>query len=229
MSTPHDPVADRIRGLAALAASLALVCAVFTFWPKDLLAPATDRVFSTAAPEVIQLEEIAQTVQSPPPPPPPPSLLPPVEVPDDVEIEVEDLDFEEPTLDLPTEIAIPDAPAREATPAPAPAAPAFVERPQRSPSQISMSAPTYPDEARRAGIRARVRVQVLVSEGGQVAEAEVVERILLRGDNEEFVDAIGYGVEEAALEAARRERFRPARHEGARVRTYTTITYSVGV
>ncbi|MEO1478622.1 MAG: TonB family protein [Bacteroidota bacterium] len=229
MSINHDPVAYRIRGLAALAASLALVCAVFTLWPHDLLAPAEAAVYDAAAPEVIVLEEIAQTVQAPPPPPPPPTLLPPVEVPDEIEIPDEELDFEEPTLDLPTEIAIPDAPALEVTPAPAPAAPAFVERPQRSPSQLSMILPTYPDEARRAGIRARVRVKVLVTEGGQVTEAQVVERLLLRGDEERVVETIGYGVEEAALDAARRQRFRPARHEGARVRAYTTATYSFGV
>ncbi|MEL7363019.1 MAG: energy transducer TonB [Bacteroidota bacterium] len=229
MSIHHDPVTYRIRGLAALAASLALVCAVFTFWPKALLAPAATPVYDVSAPEVVALEEIAQTVQAPPPPPPPPTLLPPVEVPDDVEIPDEEFDFEEPTFDLPTEITIPDAPAREATPAPAPAAPALVERPQRSPVHLTLSTPTYPDEARRAGIRARVRVKVLVNESGQVAEAEVVERLLLRGDEERTVDAIGYGVEAAALDAARRERFRPARHDGARVRAYTTTTYSFGV
>ncbi|MEM6784954.1 MAG: energy transducer TonB [Bacteroidota bacterium] len=229
MSIHHDPVAHRIRGLAALAASLALVCAVFTFWPKDLLAPADAPVYDVTAPELVVLEEIAQTVQAPPPPPPPPTLLPPVEVPDDVEILDEELDFEEPTLDLPTEITIPDAPVREATPAPAPAAPALVERPQRSPSRLMISPPPYPDAARRAGVQARVRVKVLVTETGQVTEAEIVERLLLRGDEERAVDAIGYGVEEAALDAARRERFRPARHEGARVRAYTTTVYSFGV
>ncbi|MEL6442621.1 MAG: energy transducer TonB [Bacteroidota bacterium] len=229
MSINHDPVAYRIRGLAALAASLALVCAVFTLWPHDLLAPAEAAVYDAAAPEVIVLEEIAQTVQAPPPPPPPPTLLPPVEVPDEIEIPDEELDFEEPTLDLPTEIAIPDAPALEVTPVPAPAAPAFVERPQRSPVHLTLSTPTYPEEARRAGIRARVRVKVLVNESGQVAEAEVVERLLLRGSEERMVDAIGYGVEAAALDAARRERFRPARHDGSRVRAYTTTTYSFGV
>ena len=205
MSINHDPVAYRIRGLAALAASLALVCAVFTLWPHDLLAPAEAAVSEDAAHEVLVREENAQTVQARPPPQP------------------------EPTLDLPTEIAIPDAPALEVTPVPAPAAPAFVERPQRSPVHLTLSTPTYPEEARRAGIRARVRVKVLVNESGQVAEAEVVERLLLRGSEERMVDAIGYGVEAAALDAARRERFRPARHDGSRVRAYTTTTYSFGV
>ncbi|MFV1981585.1 MAG: energy transducer TonB [Rhodothermia bacterium] len=40
---------------------------------------------------------------------------------------------------------------------------------------------------------------------------------------------VGFGVEEAALSAADRWRFRPARHGGRVVQTYYTLTFRFGV
>ena len=68
-------------------------------------------------------------------------------------------------------------------------------------------------------------------ERGNVSEAQVVKRYLVNKDKTErtFVQEIGYGVEEAALAAAGRWMFRPAREGGKIVRSYTTLTFSFGV
>lgn len=106
----------------------------------------------------------------------------------------------------------------------------LVERPDRSPVPVRFSEPAYPPEARREGVRARVRIRVLVDERGRVEEARIVERVRLgRGDREEPAASLPHGMDEAALDAARRYQFRPAQADGRRVRSYTTITCSFGV
>ena len=60
----------------------------------------------------------------------------------------------------------------------------------------------YPDEARRAGLSGTVLLQLVVDVDGSVREAQVA-----RG--------AGHGFDEAALEAARKLRFEPARQGGA--------------
>jgi protein TonB len=57
--------------------------------------------------------------------------------------------------------------------------------------------PSYTDEARRARVQGRVRIELAVDDQGQVSDARVL-------------DGLGYGLDEAALEAARRLRFAPA-------------------
>jgi periplasmic protein TonB len=57
--------------------------------------------------------------------------------------------------------------------------------------------PSYPTQALAAKVEGKVRLELLVDEQGEVKNARV-----LRG--------LGYGLDEAALEAARRIRFRPA-------------------
>src|SRR5690606_13041668 len=106
----------------------------------------------------------------------------------------------------------------------------FVESADVRPRMISPVLPDYPREAERRNVRARVRLRVLIDERGRVQQTEIVERLLLDGrDREERVAEIGYGVEEAVLEAVARSRFRPGRHGGQPVQTYMTLTLSVGV
>jgi len=57
--------------------------------------------------------------------------------------------------------------------------------------------PSYTDEARHAHVQGRVRIELAVDDQGQVSSAHVL-------------DGLGYGLDEAALEAARRLRFAPA-------------------
>ncbi len=216
------------RILAALALSLLALTLAFRLWPSEKRA--AERRYVAAPQERIALELIEPTRQARAAVPPPPPTLPPIEVPDDVPIpdetiELEDLDLR-PTLE-PVEIAAP--PGLEEVEGP-PEGPVFVERADRRPQSRRTVFPDYPAEAERRDIRARVRVRVLVDERGRVQETLILERFLLdKKDREERVAEIGYGVEEAALEAARRTPFRPGRHGGRPVQTYTTLTLSVGV
>ena len=87
--------------------------------------------------------------------------------------------------------------------------------------------PVYPEAARREGIRARVRVRVLVAETGGVLGAEVVGReVLDRRDQPTPVASLPYGMDDAALAAARTVRFVPAQDDGERVRAWATLTLS---
>src|SRR5690606_7916357 len=113
------------------------------------------------------------------------------------------------------EIALPDAPpGPEETEGPEDARPAFVERADSRPQTISPVLPDYPREAERRGIRARVRLRLLIDERGRIKEVEIVDRFLLdRRDREQRVDEIGHGVEQAILDAVNRTRFRPGRQD----------------
>ncbi len=74
----------------------------------------------------------------------------------------------------------------------------------------------YPDEAKRAGIEGRVFVQFTVDEKGDVIDAEVVQ-------------GIGYGCDEAALNAVRQAKFIPGQQDGVvvRVRMSIPITFKL--
>jgi len=220
------------RILGATVASLALLLAAFRLWPAAVLPP--PRPLAAAPPaERVVIEEVVPTRQEAAAVPPPPALVPPVAVPDDLPPppEVPDLDLplapvpERGTAPTPAAPTLPTAPT-----APAASGPTFVEEAEVRPQVIRTVVPDYPAEAERRRLRARVTIRVLVDEGGQVREAEVVERIRVDGrDREERVAELGFGIEEAALAAARQLRFRPGRHEGRAVRTYTVVTLRVGV
>ncbi len=216
------------RILAALALSLLAVTLAFRLWPTEKRE--AERRYVATPQERIALELIEPTQQSRAAAPPPPPSTPPVEVPDDVPIPDEVIELD--ALDLspalePVEI---DAPPGLEEIAGEPDGPVFVERADRRPQSRQTVFPDYPREAERRDIRARVRIRVLVDERGRVQETLILERFLLDGkDREERVAEIGYGVEEAALDAARRTPFRPGRHGGRPVQTYTTLTLSVGV
>ena len=108
-------------------------------------------------------------------------------------------------------LAIPDGPRREAVEAPkaaAPRAPA-AQKPVVDdcteavvkPKPINVPQPAYTEAARGAGITGKVRVEITVDAQGAVAGVR-----LLSG--------LGYGLDEAALSAARSASFTPATHCG---------------
>lgn len=74
-----------------------------------------------------------------------------------------------------------------------------------SPPQLLESfKPQYPREARDRNIEGAVRVEILIDRQGAVRDAKVIQ-------------GLGYGTEEAALEAAKRLRFKPAEASGQAV------------
>ncbi|OZC02036.1 energy transducer TonB [Rubricoccus marinus] len=238
------------RTLACLAASIGVALLAILLWPPRT--PPEAVAFDTDAELVDPMEvlEILPTSQPPPPanllPPPPPPLaeadIPPIEVEDFVEIE--DLDIAPFRVTTPAERPSapgpPAPPAPPGPPAPAPSrpgraaatgstGPTLVRQPDVVPQTRFAPFPEYPDEARRAGVRARAVVEVLISEGGRILEAEIVERVLIdRRGRESPVAQLPHGMDAIALATARRYVHSPAKHEGRTVRTYTRITLDFG-
>src|SRR5262249_36453763 len=62
---------------------------------------------------------------------------------------------------------------------------------------LELVRPAYTDEARRARVQGRVRIELAVDDRGAVTDAHVI-------------NGLGYGLDEVALDAARRLRFAPA-------------------
>jgi protein TonB len=69
----------------------------------------------------------------------------------------------------------------------------------------------YPEEAKRAQIEGTVRLRVTVDTEGHVVDVKIITRV-------------GYGLDEAARDAIRKMRFKPALKGGEAVST--TITYN---
>ena len=69
--------------------------------------------------------------------------------------------------------------------------------PPAKPHPLSRPAPAYTDAARAAGVSGKVRVEITVDEQGRVVSARVLQ-------------GLGYGLDEAALAAARAMTFEPA-------------------
>jgi TonB family protein len=79
------------------------------------------------------------------------------------------------------------------------------------PQRVSDLRAVYPRAAERFGKTATVNVRVLVDENGKVAQAERIG------------NKVGFGFDEAAVDAVRRVSFRPATKEGVRVKMWHTL------
>lgn len=211
-----------IRILSSLTATLVLMIGLFQFWPTWEAAPQSI-TYSSRGDENIQLEEIQPTSHAQQKKPPPPAPLPPVVVPNDVIIEDEPLEFSDSSLPVenPEDDAVNQEGVAQATAA---------QRPDQNARLLRYVEPDYTRAARDEGIRARIVVEVKVDPQGRVQEASILERTLLseEGTPVRTVSHLGYGLEEAALSAARRCLFRPARVDGKPVPTRTTLTISFG-
>lgn len=218
----------RTRVLAGVAASLALMILALHAWPAPTERDARTLTFDTRGQEVIAVDEILPTAQSQQAPPPP-APLPPIAVPDETVLEEDVLDLDQPlavTNSTGTTGSAPPGP--QGPPGPRTHEPVAAEE---APKTVRFVEPEYTREAQRRKIRAEVVVEVLVDEQGRVRERRIVERFLLGREPGEKrpVDEVGFGLEEAALSAAERWLFRPARKDGKPVRSYTTLTFTFGV
>ena len=157
-------------------------------------------------------------------PPPPPAPVPPVVVPNDMI-----LDFEE--LEVTAEIDIEGDSDADANADASIMGPRIVAKADQGPKPIRFVEPEYTERARKEKIKASVLVEVLVDEKGRVIETKIVDRFIYEKKNKPPVPVrrVGFGIEEAALSAAERWRFRPARHGGRVVQTYYTLTFRFGV
>ena len=88
---------------------------------------------------------------------------------------------------------------------------AACDEPATKPHAISVPQPAYNTNARAAGIEGKVRVRLTVDETGKVIDVTVIA-------------GLGYGLDEAALAAAREATFEPATQCGKPVRATFTIS-----
>lgn len=203
-------------------AALLLCLGAVHWWPVQRDAPV--RLRPTGPREVVDITVVEQTVQRArrAPPPPPIAQAPPVEVPDQVVLPEE-------TLDLTVPEGVPESPSAGRSEAEESDGP--LSSSGRPPKPVRLVEPNYTAEARENDIRARVVVEVLVDEYGQVQDQRVVRRLLLDEQTRmlEPVERIGYGLEDAALAAAQKWQFRPGRQNGTAVSAYTRVTFSFGM
>lgn len=219
--TPQSEYSYRRRFLVSLAIVLGLAIAFVRWWPA-LPSSASEGPFRERAAERIQTREIQPTAQTQDLAPPPPAPLPPVVVPNDVPIK-EEIEFGESNL------AVLDPGEDERLQEGTSEVPTAAQRPNTNPRLFRAVQPEYPSSAREDGVRARIQVAVNVSKSGQVEEAVILKRWRLSSDGRARpVARLKHGLEEAALSAARRSRFRPAQNDGAPVASRTTITFEFG-
>lgn len=219
--SPRSDATYRRRLLASAVVVLGLGIALVHLWP--VLPPsAPDFPFRERGPERIEINEIQPTTQSRERTPPPPAPVPPVVVPNDVVIE-ENIEFGDGTLTI--EDPGDDERLQEGNSTVTTA----TRRPDTNARLFRAVQPDYPSAARKRSVRARVRVAVQVSKTGRVEEAIVLKRWRLSdGGGALPVARLEYGLEEAALVAARQSRFRPAQHNGSPVASQTTLTFEFG-
>lgn len=206
--------------MGAMVVALVLAIALVQWWPSWPTSTAP-QVFRDRGTDRITLRDVQPTRQSEEKNPPPPAPLPPVVVPNDVLIE-EPLEIGESAL--PVQTPEDDATLQEGTDRSATA-----QQPETDARLLRTVQPNYPSSARKNKVRARVEVELKISRDGGVQEAMIRRRWLLSNDGTpQPVVELGYGLEEAALAAARRSLFRPARANGRPVPTRKVITFTFG-
>lgn len=217
MSLSADTYYERMLGALLLVLSLAV--ALVRWWPALETEPPS--LFRDRSNSRIQIQEIQPTSQAQEKRPPPPAPLPPVVVPDEVLIK-EEITFGEGTL--PIENPEDDAELQDGSDRTTAA-----RQPSTGARLLKNVQPDYPQAARADEVRARVEVEVRVSETGAVREASVTKRWrLLEDGSSRPVTNLGYGLEEAALTAAQRSLFQPAQAQGQPVPTRTVLTFTFG-
>jgi TonB family protein len=80
------------------------------------------------------------------------------------------------------------------------------------PELVKKATPKYPDDARRAGIDGRVKVIIILDEGGKVVRADIL-------------DSPHTSLNSAAIEAAMKSEFKPAEKNGKKVKSKMTLPY----
>lgn len=210
--------------LICLAATLLLLIGLVRLWPAPASDSDRDIAYRVSELETIEVEDIQPTrqAQQAPPPPSPPI---PVVVPNEAVLEEHELDLSD-TNFLDVELPGLDEELSEGTDPVTTGGGATV-----GPKAVRFVEPEYTREARRRRIRAEVIVEVFIDDRGRVQETSIEERFILDKDgaSKTPVTEVGYGLEEAAVSAAKRWVFRPARENGKPIASQTTLTFTFGV
>lgn len=207
--------------MLSLAACLLVAVAVVRFWPALVPGAASESPAVYAADAQVLFDEIQPTRQARDQAPPPP-MLPPLVVPDDRTV------LQEVRIDFINDLVFDAGSAQDGGPEGTDEEPVSAPVPAEPPRRLSIVEASYPREARRRDVRARVLVRVRVGSDGRVREARIVRRVLLEDDGERTVEALGYGLDRSALDAARRTLFIPARAAGEPVESWHTIPIGFG-
>ena len=188
---------EQYSTVTRIGALIACVLGLFTFYGLQRFEPEID--IESEGQIIIENIEIPETQQFETPPPP---ARPSIPIESEDEDLADDLTIEETDLD---NFDAWDAP-------PPPSGPQFKFIPYDDPPRpIPPIRPVYPDIAQEAGIEGQVLVQCFIDEKGKVKETIVVKGIPNTGLNE------------SAVEALRKTRFRPAKQRERPVGVWITI------
>ena len=188
---------EQYSTVTRIGALLACILGLFTFYGLQRFEPEID--IESEGQIIIENIEIPETQQFETPPPP---ARPSIPIESEDEDLADDLTIEETDLD---NFDAWDAP-------PPPSGPQFKFIPYDDPPRpITPIRPVYPDIAQEAGIEGQVLVQCFIDEKGKVKETIVVKGIPNTGLNE------------SAVQALRKTRFRPAKQRERPVGVWITI------
>jgi len=218
---PLQPDRDdtyRLHILISTVTVLALAMILVLFWPHRA-DPSSDLPFTDASTDFVEIDEIIPTSQSQERKPPPPAPLPPVVVPEDVLVEIE--------FDGSSNLMV-DDPGDDATLQDGAQRPTAAQTSNVGARLFRSVQPTYPEQAQKNDVRARLVIEVAVDASGHVTDATVLRRERITSSGSTPVPSLSYGLEESALDAAHRSLFRPAERNGEPVATRTTITFTFG-
>ncbi len=189
---------EQYSTVTRIGALIACVLGLFTFYGLQRFEPEID--IESEGQIIIENIEIPETQQFETPPPP---ARPSIPIESEDEDLADDLTIEETDLD--------NFDAWDAPPPP-PSGPQFKFIPYDDPPRpITPIKPVYPDIAQEAGIEGQVLVQCFIDEKGRVKETIVVKGIPNTGLNE------------SAVQALRKTRFRPAKQRERPVGVWITI------
>jgi len=97
-----------------------------------------------------------------------------------------------------------------------------------TPEMIKKGLPEYPEEARKAGVTGNVVVTVTIDGNGNVQHAEIFETVSVNDGKESTIDKKSpamVSLEQEALKAAKRCKFKPAQYQGKNVSVSLNIPY----
>ena len=189
---------EQYSTVTRIGALIACVLGLFTFYGLQRFEPEID--IESEGQIIIENIEIPETQQFETPPPP---ARPSIPIESEDEDLADDLTIEETDLD--------NFDAWDAPPPP-PSGPQFKFIPYDNPPRpVTPIKPVYPDIAQEAGIEGQVLVQCFIDEKGRVKETIVVKGIPNTGLNE------------SAVQALRKTRFRPAKQRERPVGVWITI------
>jgi len=211
MALLKNPKADLRRQYSrifevSLILSLAFLIIAFKFFPD-----VTAKKMKVEGPqELFTVEDIQHTKQEnrPPPPPKPPI---PIEAPsDDV---LEDVEIGSTEIDINQQVEAPPPPKEDKKIIEE--EPTYFVAVEEMPEPIGgiqaiQSKIVYPEIAKRAGVEGKVYVLAFVNEQGTVTKAEIIK-------------GLGAGLDEAALGAVKKTKFKPGKQRGKPVKVQVSI------